>query len=87
LPNAKLNRNPNPLIPGGTVLAVALCFFGFKKRRNLQLLLLLAMSVIGLGMFTGCGGSTSNPPSNWTVAVYASSGGYVQSTTVTLKVP
>ncbi|MGA2217527.1 MAG: chitobiase/beta-hexosaminidase C-terminal domain-containing protein, partial [Terracidiphilus sp.] len=83
-PNAKLNRNPSPLIPGGTALAIALCFFGFKKRRNLQLLLLLAVSVIGLGVFTGCGGSSTYPPSNWTVQVYASSGGYVQSTTVTL---
>ncbi|MGO9231914.1 MAG: chitobiase/beta-hexosaminidase C-terminal domain-containing protein [Bryobacteraceae bacterium] len=47
--------NSSPLIPG-TALATALCcFLGFKKRRRLQMLLVLAVSAIGLGLFTGCG--------------------------------
>jgi len=43
-----------PLLPGGATLAVALCFFGLRKRRGLQMLVLLGASVIGLSLFTGC---------------------------------
>jgi hypothetical protein len=55
------HNNSFPLLPGGATLAVALCFFGLRKRRSLQLLVLLAASVIGLGLFTGCGTPGSVP--------------------------
>ncbi len=50
-----------PLLPGGATLAVALCFFGLRKRRMLQLVVLLSASVIGLSLFTGCGTPGSVP--------------------------
>ena len=65
-----LHRNSNPLIPGGTALAFALCFIGFRKRRKIQMLLLLMVSVAGFGMFTGC---SSNPPTTTTVTITATS--------------
>jgi len=63
--SAGLNSKNNsfPLLPGGATLAVALCFFGFRKRRRLQLIVLLAASVIGLSLFTGCGTPGSVPNS------------------------
>jgi hypothetical protein len=63
--SAGLNSHNNsfPLLPGGATLAVALCFFGFRKRRRLQLIVLLAASVIGLSLFTGCGTPGSVPNS------------------------
>ncbi len=68
--SAMLHRNSNPLIPGGTALAFALCFIGFRKRRKIQMLLLLMVSVAGFGMFTGC---SSNPPTTTTVTITATS--------------
>ncbi len=54
------HNNSNPLVPGGATLAAALCcFLGFKKRRRLQMMLLLAVSAIGLSLFTGCGAQWS----------------------------
>jgi hypothetical protein len=50
-----------PLLPAGASLAVALCFFGLRKRRSLQLIVLLAGSAIGLGLFAGCGTPGSVP--------------------------
>jgi len=65
--------NSNPLVPGAT-LAVALgCFLGFKKRRRLQMLLVLAVSAIGLSLFTGCGAQWSPTFSVSTVTVTARS--------------
>ena len=57
--NASLHHGSFPLLPGVATLAVALCFFGFKKRRRLQLIVLLAASVIGLSLFTGCSTTVS----------------------------
>ena len=57
------HNNSFPLLPGGATLAVALCFFGLRKRRNLQLIVLLAASAIGLSLFTGCGTPGSVPTS------------------------
>jgi hypothetical protein len=59
--NAANHNNSFPLLPGGATLAVALCFFGLRKRRRLQMLLLLAVSVVGLSLFTGCGTPGSVP--------------------------
>ncbi len=66
--NASLHHGSFPLLPGGATLAVALCFFGFKKRRRLQLIVLLAASVIGLSLFTGCS-STGSVPVTVTVTI------------------
>jgi hypothetical protein len=67
------HNNSNPLFPGGATLAVALCFFGLRKRRRLQMLLLLAVSVIGLGLFTGCG-TPGTIPVDATVVVTGTDG-------------
>jgi hypothetical protein len=84
---AAVHSSSNPLLPGGTTLAVALCLFGFRKRRNLQLLLLLAVSVIGLGLFTGCNSSNFSPtsqPATSTVTVTATAGSLRNTATFTL---
>jgi sugar lactone lactonase YvrE len=66
-------NNPSPLFPGGAALAATLCCFGFRKRRHLQMLVLAVVSVVGLSLFTGCGGSTP-ALSTSTVTVTATSG-------------
>jgi hypothetical protein len=50
-----VRNNSNPLIPGAALATALCCFLGFKKRRRLQMLMVLAISAIGLGLFTGCG--------------------------------
>jgi hypothetical protein len=85
---AGVRHNSNPLLPGGATLAVALCFFGFRKRRRLQMLLLVAVSVIGLGMFTGC--SSSSGPKGFTtssvvITVTGTAGSTVVNSTFTLN--
>jgi len=45
-------------LPGAT-LAVALCFFGLRRRKRLQMLLLLVIGLAGLGVVSGCGGSST----------------------------
>jgi hypothetical protein len=64
-----------PLLPGGATLAIALCFFGLRKRRTLQLMVLLAGSVIGLSLFTGCGTPGSVPNSVTVTITGTDSGG------------
>lgn len=71
------HNNSNPFLPAGATLATVLCFFGFRKRRNLQMLLLLAVSFVALGVCTGCNSTYSgpiNPPSQVTVLVTGTSG-------------
>lgn len=71
--SASHRQKSNPFVPG-VALAVALCFFGFKKRRSLQLILLLAASITGLSLLNGCGSSAtvSTPQSAiYTVTVAA----------------
>ena len=67
--SAMLHRNSNPLLPGGTALALALCFIGFRKRRKILMLLLLVVSAAGLGIFSGC--ASNNVPTTTTVTVTA----------------
>jgi hypothetical protein len=50
---AALHHDPTPMFPG-TMLAAGLCVLGLRKRRRLQVLLLLLVSAFGLSMFTGC---------------------------------
>jgi|CZKF01.1.fsa_nt_gi hypothetical protein len=88
-PVSAVHGNSNPLLPGGATLAFALCLFGFRKRRNLQLLLLLMVSVIGLSLFTGCNNSNFLPtrqPSTSTVTVTGTAGSLQRTATFTLIV-
>lgn len=86
---AALHRKNSPLFPG-SVLAVALCCFGWKKRRRLPMLLLLAVSVAGMGLLNGCGGSssiaTSSQPVTSTVTVTATSGSLAHTAAFSLTV-
>jgi hypothetical protein len=86
---AALHRNSAPLFPA-TSLAVALCCFGWKKRRRLQMLVLLAVSVAGLTLLNGCGGASSTmsapPPVTSTVTVTAASGSLQHAGTFSLTV-
>lgn len=59
---AAVRHDSRPLFPAAT-LAVALCFLGFRKRNRLYLLLLLVVSLAGLSLFSGCGGSASTTTS------------------------
>lgn len=84
---ASLQHNANPLFPG-SALAVALCFFGWRKRRRLQMLALLVVSIAGLTMLSGCGGATFNTstktPVTSTITVTATSGSLQHTTTFAL---
>jgi hypothetical protein len=84
--SAALHRDSNSLFPG-SALAVALCFFGWRKRRYAPFVMLLAVSVLGLTLFTGCGGSSPAPQSTTsTVTVTATSGSLQHSATFSLTV-
>jgi hypothetical protein len=66
-----------------------LCCLGWKKRRRLQMLLLLSVSLIGLSLLNGCGTQStphSTPATTATITVTATSGSLQQSTTVLLTV-
>jgi ABC-type glycerol-3-phosphate transport system substrate-binding protein len=75
------------------VLAVAF-LFGWRKRRSLLLVALLAVGTAGLSLLNGCGsggsssggGSGGPQPVTTTVTVTASSGTLQQTTTFTLTV-
>ncbi len=92
-PTVAMNRSINPLIPGGITAAFALGMFGFRKRRRLQALLLLTISVIGLGMLAGCSGGGATSSSTGTssysseVLVTATSGNVTQTTSFELIEP
>jgi hypothetical protein len=70
---ATLRHRSNPLVPE-TTLALALCFFGFRKRRGVQILLLAVISVLGVSMLSGCG-SSGPGTSTSTVTVTATAPG------------
>jgi N-acetylneuraminic acid mutarotase len=78
-------NNRGPLIPG-SVLAAALCFLGWRKRRWAHPLL-LAICFVTLSALTGCADlNLGNAYSISTVTVTASSGALSHSTSFTLKV-
>ena len=86
---AALHRGSGPLFPEAT-LALAFCCMGFRKRRRLQILSLLVVSVAGLSLVNGCGsgggtggGGTSSPVTS-TITVTATSDSLRQTTTFTL---
>ena len=85
---ASLHRNSTPWFPG-SVLAVAFCCFGWKKRRALQVLAVLVAAT--LSMCSGCGGVIQLTPGGsttqqQTVTVVATSGSLQQTATFTLTV-
>jgi hypothetical protein len=87
---ATLHRTERPLFPG-SVLTVVFCCFGWKRRRRLPMLLLLAaISVAGLTVLNGCGGAsstvTAHLPSISTVTVTATSGTLSHTATFSLTV-
>lgn len=79
---AMLHRRGNPLMPEAT-LALAICFFGFRKRRGIQIVLLAVIAVLGVGMISGCGSSGPGTSSS-TVTVTATSGSLSAKTTVSV---
>ena len=87
---AALRRNSSPLFPG-SALAVALCCFGWKKRRGLQMLP-LALVAIGLSLCTGCSLGVWSPSqantqaTATTVTVIATAGSLQPATSFTLTV-
>ena len=88
---ASLHGNRQPLFPEAA-LAGVLCLIGFRKRRSLQLMLLLGVSVAGFGLLSGCGGGSSGsgssgtPPVISTVTVTATSGSLAHTATFSLTV-
>jgi hypothetical protein len=82
---ASTQRKSNPYFPEGATFAIALCFFGWKRRRAFQLGILLAVSVVGLTLFSGCGGSsTLTQSSTSTITVTGTAGAQQASTSFTL---
>ena len=61
-----LEQRGRSLLPE-TTLALAVCLFGWRKRRNLRLGLLLAVSAVCLTWISGCGGATNSETSTVTV--------------------
>jgi hypothetical protein len=83
---AALGRSYSPLFPSTSIAAV-LCCFGWKKRRGLQTLVLLAVCGIGLRVLDGCGGGSGTSQSvTSTVGVTAVSGSLQHTTTFALTV-
>jgi N-acetylneuraminic acid mutarotase len=82
-----LNRNGRPLLPA-TGLAALLCCIGWKRRRRIQTMLLLALVGIGFSLLSGCI-VVYNPheePSTYPVTVTGTSGTLTHSATLSLTV-
>jgi len=84
----------SPLFPTAMCFTV-LCGFGWRKRRRLPTLLLMAIAAAGLGLCSGCttlkfpaGATVSNPalPSTSTITVTGTSGSLQSTTTFALTV-
>ncbi len=88
---ATLDGSRRPFFPAAALVGV-LCCVGWRKRRRWQLLLLLAVSVLGLGLLNGCNsgasiaGATSPQSSTSSITVIATSGTLQKSTTFSLTV-
>lgn len=82
---AAVHPNSRPVIPAAT-LALALCLLGFRKRRGLQLMLLAIVTVVGLGLFSGCSSSTSKKTQATTsqITITATSGKTTLTSTLSL---
>jgi hypothetical protein len=88
---AAANRGSRPLVPGAA-LAFALCLLGWRKRRRVQLLLVLTVSFAGLSLLSACGGGSSGggsstpQPNTSTVTITATSGAVQNTTSFALTV-
>lgn len=84
---AALRNTSTSLLPG-SALAMLLCCFGSRKRRRLQIFLLLAVGIVGLGLFTGCNAASSSTtqPVTSTVTVTATAGSVQHTSTILLIV-
>ena len=87
-------RDSRPFLPT-SVLAVAVCLIGWKKRRLGVKLILLAAAFVALGLISACGGGAGTgggggggggTPVTSTVTVVAVSGAIQQTTAITLTV-
>jgi N-acetylneuraminic acid mutarotase len=93
--SAALHRRGLPVVPE-TALAIAFCWIGWKKRRSWPMLVVLAVSLAGVGLVNGCGSGSSGgggggggggtQPVTSTVTVTATSGALQQTTTFSLTV-
>jgi len=73
-----LQRHSDPWLPAeipGATMALALCCFGWRKRRGAKLwLMVTATASLGAALLIGCGGSSTPAPVTSTVTVTATSG-------------
>ena len=87
--SSALHRESRPFFPL-TVVAMTVCFFGWRKRRGASDWMLPAIAFASLGLLLGCGifrGSLTPPTSaTSTVTVMATSGTMQQKATITLTV-
>jgi len=67
---AAVHHGPGPLLPG-SMMAVALSLLGFRKRRRLQMVLVLLISGVGMTMFSGCTTTSSSTASSSQIVVTA----------------
>jgi hypothetical protein len=88
---AALRRSSSPLFPS-SVFAVALFFFGWRKRRGLPIVM-VALVALGLSLCTGCATgvfpnsqTTQKTPLSSTVTVVATSGSLQPTANLTLTV-
>ena len=88
--SSALHRESRPFFPL-TVVAMTMCFFGWKKRRGASAWLMPAIAFASLGLLLGCGavfrGSLTPPtPATSTVTVMATSGTVQQKAMISLTV-
>lgn len=83
--SSDLRHDSIPFIPGGATFAVALCFLGWKKRRNLVFGLVLMAGIFGLTQLSGCGSGSGPKSTTSTMTVTATS--TVGTTTITQTIP
>jgi hypothetical protein len=67
---ASVQHGPSPLIPA-SMLAAAFALLGFRKRRRLQIVLLILISGAGMTLFSGCTTSSSSSTTSSQIAVTA----------------
>jgi hypothetical protein len=91
--SASMRRDSNRVFPE-TALAMAVCLFGWRKRRSFKGWLVVAVAIAGVGVLSSCGGAGSGgggggggsqtQPVTSTVTVTATSGSIQESATVSL---
>ena len=85
--SAALRTGSRPFLPA-TALTLAVCVFGFRRRRAVQFLLLL-VAAVAFSTIAGCAAKAGTPPPTpvtSTVTVTATSGSLQQSATIALTV-